>query len=323
MDAQFRRENDASVSVRALQESELSTADHIMRLAFGTYLGLPEPASFMGDAAYVRTRWKAAPDAAFAAEVDNELAGSNFCTRWGSVGFFGPLTVRPDLWDRNVGKRLMEPVMACFERWQTKYARLFTFPQSQKHIGLYQRFGFFPRFLTAVLSKPVESSQRAPGWTKFADVPETERNATLAACRELTDAVYDGLDLSHEICAVADQNLGDTLLLRDDSRLEGLAVCHSGAGTEAGTGVCYVKFAAVLPGRQAEQGFSRLLDACEELARSKGAALLTAGVNTARQNAYRQMLARGFRIDLLGVSMAKPNEAGYNRPDVYVLDDCR
>jgi hypothetical protein len=79
----------------------------------------------------------------------------------------------------------------------------------------------------------------------------------------------------------------------------------------------------VLPGRQAAPGFSRLLDACEELARSKGASLITAGVNTARQNAYHQMLARGFRIDLLGVSMAKPSEAGYNRPDVYVLDDCR
>ena len=39
---------------------------------------------------------------------------------------------------------------------------------------------------------------------------------------------------------------------------------------------------------------------------------LEAGVNTACHEAYRLMLARGFRIDLLGVAMAKPNEAGYN-----------
>ena len=42
------------ISVRPLQESDLATADHIMRVAFGTFLGLPEPASFMGDASYVR-----------------------------------------------------------------------------------------------------------------------------------------------------------------------------------------------------------------------------------------------------------------------------
>ena len=103
------------IAVRPLRESDLATADHIMRLAFGTFLGVPDPASFMGDASYVPTRWKASPDAAFAAEINNELVGSNFATNWGSVGFFGPLTIRPDLWDRGVGKRLMEPVLACFD----------------------------------------------------------------------------------------------------------------------------------------------------------------------------------------------------------------
>jgi len=55
------------------------------------------PTAF-GDAGYVRTRWRADPTAAFGAEVGGELVGSNFATRWGSVGFFEPLTIRPDLW---------------------------------------------------------------------------------------------------------------------------------------------------------------------------------------------------------------------------------
>ena len=50
----------------------LPTADHIMRLAFGTFLGLPEPTSFMGDTSYVRTRWRADPTVAFGAEVGSE-----------------------------------------------------------------------------------------------------------------------------------------------------------------------------------------------------------------------------------------------------------
>src|SRR5262245_38083099 len=229
------------ISVRPLQESELSTAEHIMRTAFGTFLGVPDPASFGGDASYVRTRWKANPDAAFAAVINNELVGSNFATNWGSVGFFGPLTIRPDLWDRGIGKRLMEPIMGCFDKWKTNHAGLFTFANSQKHIGLYQKFGFYPRFLTAIMSKPVELTGRGTVWTKFSDARTNDRAAILDACRGLTDAIYQGLDVGHEIGAVADQNLGDTILLWNDNALTALAVCHGGAGTEAGSGVLYVK----------------------------------------------------------------------------------
>ena len=92
------------ITVRPLRKSELPAADYLMRLAFGTFIGLPEPATFMGDASYVRTRWLADPAAAFAAEVSGELVGSNFATNWGSVGFFGPLTIHPDFWDQGVAK---------------------------------------------------------------------------------------------------------------------------------------------------------------------------------------------------------------------------
>ena len=311
------------VAVRPLQESDLPVADHIMRVAFGTFIGLPEPAAFMGDASYVKTRWLADPNAAFAAEVGGELVGSNFAANWGSVGFFGPLTIRPDFWDRGVGKHLMEPIMELFNKWGTKHAGLFTFAHSQKHVGLYQKFGFWPRFLTALMSKPIERTERAPQWTRFSEVQVSERAGILSACRELTGAIYDGLDVEHEIQAVATQNLGDTILLWDNSRLVGLAVCHSGPGTEAGSGVCYIKFGAVLPGSTVEQDFSRLLDACEEMASARNLSRLVAGVNTARHEAYRQMLALGFRTDMQGVAMSRPNEAGYNRPGIYLIDDWR
>jgi|ERR1041385_3023637 GNAT superfamily N-acetyltransferase len=313
----------SDIIVRPLREAELSTADSIMRLAFGTFIGLPDPMAFMGDAAYVRNRWIANPEAAFAAESGGELIGSNFATNWGSVGFFGPLTIRPDFWDRGVGKRLMEPIMDTFGKWETRHAGLFTFPHSQKHIGLYQRFGFWPRFLTAIMSRPVEQKRSASRWTKFSAVPDEERDSVLSACREVTDAIYEGLDVTSEIESVAAQNLGDTILLWDDSKLMALAVCHVGPGTEAGSGSCYIKFGAVRPGPAAEEYFSRLIDACEEMALARGVSRIRAGVNTARHEAYRQMLASGFTTDIQGVVMSRPNEAGYNRPGVYLIDDWR
>jgi len=115
---------------------------------------------FAGDADCVRTRWRAEPDAAFAAEADGELAGSNFATRWGSFGFFGPLSLDPRFWDRSFASTLMEPVIESLDRWSVTHAGLFTFAQSPKHIGLYQKFGFRPRSLTLVLERPVRSHAR-------------------------------------------------------------------------------------------------------------------------------------------------------------------
>jgi GNAT superfamily N-acetyltransferase len=312
------------VLVRPLREEVLPAADHTMRLAFGTFLGLPDPLTFMGDADYVRTRWAADPAGAFGAEVGGELVGSNFATKWGSVAFFGPLTVRPDFWDRGVAQRLLAATMELFDRWEIRHAGLFTFAQSPKHLALYQKFGFWPRFLTPIMSKPVDATGDGPRWSRYSEVPEDEREECLRACRGLTDAIYEGLDLEREIRAVQTQGLGDSVLLWDDSKLLGFAVCHCGRGSEAGSGACYIKFGAARPGEDAAEIFGRLLAACEVLAAAEGMSRLIAGVNTGRHEAYRRMLARGFRTEnLQGVTMHRPDQPGYDRPDVYVVDDWR
>ena len=105
------------VLIRPLAQSDLESADRVMRMAFGTVFGLPDPMQVFGDADYVYSRFAAAPESAFAAELDGEVVGSNFATRWGSFGFFGPLSVRPDLWDRGIAQQLMEPVMDLFRTW--------------------------------------------------------------------------------------------------------------------------------------------------------------------------------------------------------------
>src|SRR3712207_6425790 len=144
-----------NVTVRKLAESDLAEADRIMRLAFGTFLGLADPMAFMGDADYVRTRFAADPTVALAAEVDGRLSGTNFVTRWGSVGFFGPLTVDPTCWDSGVAQALLDQTMYIFDGWGVTHAGIFTFGHSPKHLSLYQKYGFLPRFLTPVLARPL------------------------------------------------------------------------------------------------------------------------------------------------------------------------
>jgi GNAT superfamily N-acetyltransferase len=324
MPATDKRAVTTGVSVRPLAERDLPKADEIMRVAFGTFLGMPEPRTFMGDAAFIQPRWRSNPAAAFAAELDGALVGSNLATRWGSFGFFGPLTVRPDLWDRGVGKRLLEPVMDCFELWGVTHAGLFTFAHSQKHVGLYQRFGFWPRFLTAIMAKPVSSGPRAsPDWSGYSQTPFEQRADLLRACRDLTGAVYEGLDLSGEIESVAALGLGETVLVWAEDMLTGFAVCHFGAGTEGGSGRCYLKFAAARPDAAAATNFTRLLSACEAMARERSLSAIVGGTNLARAESYRLMREHGFSTTIQGVAMQRPNAEGYNRAGIYVIDDWR
>jgi predicted N-acetyltransferase YhbS len=302
---------------------DLDAADRVLRLAFGTFRGLPDPSTAFGDTDSVRTRYRAAPDCAWVAEVGDDVVGSVFAARWGSFGFFGPLSVRPDLWDRGIGGRLLEPVLDAFADWGVRQAGLFTFGSSPKHLGLYQKCGFWPGTLTAVLAKEI-----LPGppreYALFSAEAPGGRESVLDEVRELTSRVFDGLDVEGEIAAVRSQGLGDTILVAGERTLEGVAVCHVGADTEAGSDTCYVKFAAVRPGEDAPERFERLLDACETFAARSGAGRLVAGVNTGRLDAYRRMLGRGLRAELVGVSMRlHPESPHFDTPAHYVIDDLR
>jgi predicted N-acetyltransferase YhbS len=312
----------SDVVVRAMVEADLEAADAIFRLAFGTFLRLPDPTRFAGDSDWTRGRWRADPSAAFVAEQDGVVVGSNFATRWGTVGVFGPLSVRPDLWERGIARRLLDPVMERFAAWQTTHAGLFTFADSAKHVALYGKYGFHPRFLTAIRGKAVGGAGRV-AWTTYGAIPETARVACLEDCRALTGSLYPGLDVTREIVAATADGLGDTVLVASGGRLVGLAVCHVGAGSEAGGSNCLVKFGAVRSGEGAAEEFALLLDACEHFAASRGVPTLIAGTNLARDGAYRLMVARGFRTGIQGVAMHRPNEPGYSRPDVWALDDWR
>ncbi|MDQ6862194.1 MAG: GNAT family N-acetyltransferase [Thermoproteota archaeon] len=90
-------------------------------MAFGTFIGLQDPLQFFGDADYIRTRLRADPYAAYAAEANGELVGSNFVANWGSLGVFGPLTVRPDFWDRGIAKQLLKSTMKYFAKLDTRH----------------------------------------------------------------------------------------------------------------------------------------------------------------------------------------------------------
>jgi GNAT superfamily N-acetyltransferase len=315
----FRQKRRPVVS--PLNDGDLHEADRIHRLALGSFLGDPGPPD---DRDCIYSRRHSHHVAAFGAKLDGKLVGSNFVTNWGSVGFVGPLTVHPDLHGCGIGRALLDKGMAQFDVWGTQHVGLFTFAQSAKHIALYQKYGFFARFLTAIMSAPAVPRRNAVRWSRFSKLHEVQQKEALRSCRNLTDALYSGLDLTEEIRATYAQRLGDTVLVNDAGRgVVAFAICHYGPHSEAGSSRCLIKFGAVLGGPSAKRDYLRLLDAGEALAVSVGTPSLLAGANMARHEAYSQLVARGFRTEIQGVAMHRQNHPGYSHPGAYVIDDWR
>ena len=322
-DADTATASASEPAVSTLDENDLPEAARILRLAFGTFLAAPDPENFWTDRDYVCGRQRAPHVASFAAKLNGKLVGSSFATNWGSVGFLGPITVHPNIQESGIGRALLDKMMAQFDVWGTRHVGLFTFAHSAKHVALYQKYGFYARFLTAIMSAPVAPRRDLAGWSRFSDLSEAQRNEALRACRNVADTLYPGLDLTEEIRATHVQAVGDTVLLKSDSGIAAFAVCHYGPRSEAGADHCFVKFGAVRDGASAEQDYLRLLDACEAFAGTVGMPNLLVGANMARHEAYRYLVARGFRTVIQGVAMHRHNDPGYCRPGAYIIDDWR
>jgi len=82
---------------------------------------------------------------------------------------------------------------------------------------------------------------------------------------------------------------------------------------------CYIKFAAVRPGPAAPSLFRQLIDCCQDLAADRGATILTAGVNLGREQAASALSDYGFKTQMLGVAMHRPNRTVSKVPGVFVL----
>jgi GNAT superfamily N-acetyltransferase len=317
------------IRIGVLKKSEVEEADRIVRLAFGTFLGMPNPTDFMGDRTFMAPRWRSSHVKVIAAREGGRLIGTNVVTRWGSFAFFGPLTVLPEYWDRGVAQRLLEATQAQFDKWGVRHTGLFTFPHSAKHVCLYQKFGYWPQSLTPVMTRTPEAKTTGPGkraeaLVRLSALTRTEREQGIKACAKLCNKIQKGLDLTGEIRAVLAQHTGDVVLIYTRRVLDGFAVCLTGAGSEGGEKTCYVKFGAARGGVGVGAGerFDRLLDACDQFASSRGVAL-EAGVSLARVDAYGRMRKHGYRVLTMGVAMQRPNEVGFNRSDAYVMDDWR
>jgi hypothetical protein len=88
--------------------------------------------------------------------------------------------------------------MTIFDRWGVRHTGLFTFPHSARHVGLYQKFGYWPRYLTAVMThtpeaNPAPQAKRADAPALLSALTKSQRDQAILACGRLTHKIDKGL----------------------------------------------------------------------------------------------------------------------------------
>jgi GNAT superfamily N-acetyltransferase len=222
------------------------------------------------------------------------LVAFNIAHRSGREGWMGPLCVRPD---RQLGGLGKEVVIAAADWLKARGATtvgLETMPRTVDNIGFYSRLGFVPGFLT--LTMTADTGERA----RAAAVPETlgglgdaERKSRLAEVAAFVNGLAAGVDFAREIELTLHLGLGDVVLVGAPGALRGFALCHAAPLAEGG-GRDEVR--ALKVGAADLTALSAVLDAAATWAARLAVRRIAVRCQTADTDAYRAVVARGFRV---------------------------
>jgi GNAT superfamily N-acetyltransferase len=327
------------VQIRRVRKGDLSRVRDVFEQTFGDFLERQlgtRPRQAFGGAQYVHHRWLMEPWGCFVAEEDGaKIVGAALAVTWGTVGLLGPVAVLTNYHNQRIGQQLIQAVQEFFDENKTTLHGLATYPTSPKHLTLAHKFGYRPKSLVAIMSRPLErrdgkgvpSRLPRPGagmvLRRFSTLEETKKTAALARFRKITSGVCRGMDLSKEVEIVDGLALGDTLLLERGRDLIGFAVCHTPGVSEAPAGALYVKFLAVDPAHRRPEHLEHFLGAIEDLGQELGVQRVILPIYLRYAAAYSTLMRCGYQIDYTLVRMQRGKQEDYEDPADLVLDDWR
>ena len=138
------------------------------------------------------------------------LAAFNIVHHSGTEGWMGPLCVRPDCQGAGLGKIIVDSGLRWLRQQSVTVIGLETMPRTLDNIGFYSNLGFVPGHLTVTMTLDAALGERAP--TLLSALSSREKEAAVAACRDLTMRVMPGYDFTREFELTDQHGLGDTLV---------------------------------------------------------------------------------------------------------------
>ena len=245
------------------------------------------------------------PQGCFVADEQGRVVGFIFSHTWGSVGWFGPFAVLPEVQGRGIGKRLIAASLAYLRQDPARVVGLETMAESPYNLGLYLRQGFQAVLPTFSLSKVLAASQNeSTGPARWSSADAETRVRWLADLRAASGQIRPGLDYSKEILSTAQHGLGETLVLCEGLEAIGFSDVQLASSREGWGGeLAIVKIMALHPAYTSDVALGALLDATKALARAHGKKTLVVPVNARHTWALERLLERGYRVSGVMIRM--------------------
>lgn len=324
------------IKIRRIRKGDLTKARDVVEQAFADFferqLGT-RPRQVFGGAQYVHHRWLMEPWGCFVAEEgETKIVGTAVAVMWGTLGLLGPVAVLANYQNQDIGKQLVMACQGFFDENGATLQGLVTSASSAKHLVFYQRFGYRPRGILAIMSKSLERREilqavkpvrSATTVVRYSALEEAKKKAAMQRLRRISNGIWRGMDLSKEVEIADGLALGDTLLLEKGREIIGFAIYHVPGVSEAPQGSLYVKFAAVDPRHRKVEHLQALLAAAEEIGHQNGLQRVMVPAYTPYWAAYQSSLERGYQIESTMVRMLRGKQLPDEDPAQLVLDDWR
>ncbi|MGH7676090.1 MAG: GNAT family N-acetyltransferase, partial [Gemmatimonadales bacterium] len=157
-----------------------------------------------------------------------DVVAFNIAHRSGAEGWMGPLAVRPDRQGAGIGKAVVRAATDWLVERGVTTLGLETMPRTVENIGFYARLGFVPGRLTLTLTNDIGvRGHRAPALLSERGHGTARWEAALGAARALVHDLAPGYDFTRELALTAELELGDTVLVGGDERLDALVLWHA------------------------------------------------------------------------------------------------
>lgn len=283
-------------TVRPMAHADLKEAAEVTNAAFAALKGrsVLEPLFPLG---FFELRFAADPRGCLVAvDESGSVLGTLFSVARGSLGWFGPLSVRPAFQQGGIGEAL---AAACLTAWSERDIRLTgleTFADSQFHMQFYGRLGFRPGWTGLAF--------RGPAWER-----SMPAGVEVGGLMPDLDFLLPGLDVYAEAVATTTHGAGQVLTTDD-----GVAIVQWQSLFNADAG--FVPFLAA----RTRSCFDRLLAAAEHLVRERGRSFLVARTSGSAWASLDALSARGYRTLGAMIRMKAGEELDYDRGEKFYLD---
>lgn len=249
-------------------------------------------------------------------DKSGDLVAFNIAHRSGSEGWMGPLAVKVDRQDIGVGKMIVQTAIEWLRDRGATTIGLETMPRTVENIGFYGTLGFLPQHLTVTLTGPAASRASSSSFVRIGDLAPETREELLARMRLRTQQSAIGCDYTREFQLTAELGIGDGGVLQDGDVVRAFALWHS-APLADDRSVQDLRVLKVFA--DSEETFRALLEEIEGYAAVLGLSHVSVRCQTAFHQAYRSLVARGYRVRWTDLRMTLDGYAEPAIPDGEVL----